>query len=263
MKKQLEAIILIIVLLVAAGALYFIFKQGGIKTGQATYAECVASCQNQYKTAQPDFKKELIDLCIEAHCKSQQPPQQPPQGGGTAAGGPGTIVIAGSSGGSGTTAQSPPPCREPCDDGNPDTCEDACDASGKCVGKGGAILCGDADCGYSQKKCVGGKYSETPACDCKSEGGKCGFTLGKACHGCNCVEMTPEETEAEMSKFLTDTCRTCSEKDPTFFDKCLDLAGKGAKIYGYIGSPTPHFDKDMKCDGVSVSWTIPLGKSKK
>jgi len=287
MKKQLEAIVLIVVLLVAIGAFYFIYKQGGIKTGQATYAECVANCQNQYKNADPKLKADLISLCIQAHCQ-QQSPQQPLQGGGTTAGGPGVIVGGGGttaggpgtiviSDGSGTIAGSggaatPPPCSLVC------TNCDVLDAKNcKCLppakvpcGTGFLIdsirgLLSTGTCGYdAMPTCIDGKLGP-PKCDkavCGLNNKKTCETIADhkrgVCKDCNCIPSEAPVSEVSSSTYV-ELCRKCSE-DPTFLEKCFSFLGKAADVYGYAGSPFPTFDKDGKCDGISWTWTIKLGK---
>jgi hypothetical protein len=279
MKKQLPTIILIAVLVVGAFAVYYLFKQGA-GTGRAfdmvaCQYKCADIALNMMDKGESKAKIDAAKAACLADCNKQAQQaaqQQLPGDGTTSAGGPGTITIGGGSGGTGalpcklecgecavldkTACKCIPSTGKECNDGKLETCEDACDSTGKCKGTiAKSKLCGDLQCGYYAWGCKDNKPVK-PECGGCLKKGTCtleDMSLG-FCENCRCVSTT---VSSETNSY-SELCRKCAPKDaePGFIEKCIEVGSTFIDIYGYAGSPKPKFDSKGECTGFEVSWDL-------
>lgn len=252
MHKHFPTAIFLAVLLIASIGMVYFFKEAG--TGKATFYEtCVQQCMSKIPKhiAKGTVEYDLASMKCQIDCQKQQP-----RGGTTTPaglGGPST-----SSGGGSTGISETPTCPEgkPCDDGDKYTCDDKCDESGACKGtKAETKLCGDLACGYYSIGCKD-NIPTTPDCTgCISAKLTCStkeIPFGR-CEKCTCVE----DTTILDSESYAELCRKCAPKDtPKWIEKCIEVGGVLGEAYGYAGSPTPTFDDDGKCTGLTISWDL-------
>jgi len=242
MHKHLPNIILILVLIVAAGALVYFFKEGA-RAGRATAFElCVSECMQPYQFLNA-FQKLVQEEECKAKCKQQAMEQQ---GGGTIVSGLGET--AGSRVRRGERPKVCPVPGTPCDDGKDDTCDDKCIATGACIGSlFVSKQCGPEACGYGVLMCSTGS---DPCPEGKLDVSKCkkdapcrtlndrGETVFGACKDCACVPG--------LLKSFLEFCNECPADKR---EKCSKIV----ELWEKLGKPTPSFSK---CDGFGLSFTI-------